>query len=196
MTFKRISVMSLNSLSRGIKEFTINLTTASLLDESFSVFVSEELDAFGLSASLICFEISEATVISNFSQARKLLARLATIGCKNSLDDFGSGLSALNYIRDLPLHYLKIDGVFVRNIEKNQVDAAMIHSLNHMSKVMNLKTIAEFVEDKDTAKLLYRLGVNYAQGYYCGHPMQLEQLEGGSEFKKNRTSKSACLEHK
>lgn len=180
-TFQRISMMNLNSLSTGVNEFTINLTTASLLDETFSTFVSEELDLFAISASLICFEISESTVISNFSQARKLLAKLATIGCKNSLDDFGSGLSALNYIRDLPLHYLKIDGVFVKNIEKNQVDAAMIHSLNHMSKVMNLKTIAEFVEDEHTAKLLYRLGVNYAQGYYCGHPMLLERLGEISE---------------
>jgi Amt family ammonium transporter len=105
------------------------------------------------------------------------LVKLATLGCRNSLDDFGSGLSALNYIRDLPIHYLKIDGVFVRNIEKNQIDAAMIHSLNHMSKVMNLKTVAEFVEDEHTAILLRRLGVNYAQGYYCGRPLPLERLE-------------------
>ncbi|MCK5726480.1 MAG: EAL domain-containing protein [Thiotrichaceae bacterium] len=174
--FKQLSFLNLNTLNTGFREFTINITTASLLDDSFSSFVSEALDTFGLSASSICFEIPESIVISNFSQARKLLSRLATLGCKNSLDDFGSGLSSLSYIRDLPLHYLKIDGIFVKNIESNQVDAAMIHSLNHMSSVMNLKTVAESVENKHTAKLLHRLGVNYAQGYYCGRPQPLEEL--------------------
>ena len=144
----------------------------------------------------MCFEVSESAVVSNFTQARKFLVKLAALGCSNSLDDFGSGLSALNYIRDLPIHYLKIDGVlvcdidvnekidgvFVRNIEKNQIDAAMIHSLNHMSKVMNLKTVAEFVEDEHTAVLLRRLGVNYAQGYYCGHPLPLERLKASKKM--------------
>lgn len=158
------------------REFTINISGSSLSDADFGDFVQTELNEHGLSANSLCFEVSESDVVSNFLDARKLLIRLATMGCSNSLDDFGSGLSALNYIRDLPIHYLKIDGVFVRNIETNQIDAAMIHSLNHMSKVMNLKTIAEFVEDEETAKLLRRLGVDYAQGYYCGRPMSLERL--------------------
>ncbi len=176
-TMERLSNLNKNSNSQSVREFTINLSAASLLDEHFANFVSEQLEKFDLTASSLCFEVSETDVISNFTQARKLLTKLATLGCSNSLDDFGSGLSALNYIRDLPIHYLKIDGVFVRNIETNQIDAAMIHSLNHMSKVMNLKTIAEFVEDEHTAKLLQRLGVNYAQGYYCGRPLPLEKLE-------------------
>ncbi len=176
-TMERLANLNNNLKSNIVREFTINLSAASLLDDTFAAFVSEQLEKFELTASSLCFEVSETDVISNFSQARKLLTKLATIGCSNSLDDFGSGLSALNYIRDLPIHYLKIDGVFVRNIETNQIDAAMIHSLNHMSKVMNLKTIAEFVEDEHTAKLLQRLGVNYAQGYYCGRPLPLEKLE-------------------
>ena len=176
-TMARLAKLNNNVHSEIVREFTINLSAASLLDEGFATFVSKQLEKFDLTASSLCFEVSETDVISNFTQARKLLTKLATIGCSNSLDDFGSGLSALNYIRDLPIHYLKIDGVFVRNIETNQIDAAMIHSLNHMSKVMNLKTIAEFVEDEHTAKLLHRLGVNYAQGYYCGRPLPLEKLE-------------------
>lgn len=176
-TMERLAKIISNSDGSAVREFTINLSSASLLDEGFSAFVTEQLDRFSLNASSLCFEVSEADVISNFSQARKLLTKLATIGCSNSLDDFGSGLSALNYIRDLPIHYLKIDGVFVRNIETNQIDAAMIHSLSHMSKAMNLKTVAEFVEDEHTAKLLQRLGVDFAQGYYCGRPLPLERLE-------------------
>ncbi len=176
-TMKRLARLNASMQDCIPREFTINLSAASLLDESFSAFVLEQLGTYGLNASSLCFEVSEADVISNFTHARKLLTKLATIGCSNSLDDFGSGLSALNYIRDLPIHYLKIDGVFVRNIETNQIDAAMIHSLSHMSKAMNLKTIAEFVEDEHTAKLLNRLGVNYAQGYYCGRPLPLERLE-------------------
>ena len=176
-TMERLAKLNTRQKMGTAREFTINLSAASLLDEGFADFVTEQLNKFGLNASSLCFEVSEADVISNFTQARKLLTKLATIGCSNSLDDFGSGLSALNYIRDLPIHYLKIDGVFVRNIETNQIDAAMIYSLSHMSKAMNLKTIAEFVEDEHTAKLLNRLGVNYAQGYYCGRPLPLERLE-------------------
>jgi Amt family ammonium transporter len=175
--FARLSRLNDASTDGVMHEFTINLSVGSLLDDSFSSFVSEQLRKHNLNASSMCFEVSESAVVSNFTQARKFLVKLATLGCSNSLDDFGSGLSALNYIRDLPIHYLKIDGVFVRNIEKNQIDAAMIHSLNHMSKVMNLKTVAEFVEDEHTAILLRRLGVNYAQGYYCGRPLPLERLE-------------------
>lgn len=174
MQLERINKDSKDEIDR---ELTINLSAASLLDDNFASFVIEKLGKYNLNASSLCFEVSEADVISNFTQARKLLTKLATIGCSNSLDDFGSGLSALNYIRDLPIHYLKIDGVFVRNIETNQVDAAMIHSLNNMSKAMNLKTVAEFVEDEHTAKLLQRLGVDFAQGYYCGRPLPLERLE-------------------
>ncbi len=176
-TMERLAKIISNSNDSSVREFTINLSAASLLDDGFSAFVIEQLERYNLNASSLCFEVSEADVISNFSQARKLLTKLATIGCSNSLDDFGSGLSALNYIRDLPIHYLKIDGVFVRNIETNQIDAAMIHSLSHMSKAMNLKTVAEFVEDEQTAKLLQRLGVDFAQGYYCGRPVPLERLE-------------------
>ena len=175
--FARLSCLNDASIGGVMHEFTINLSVGSLLDDSFSSFVSEQLKKHNLNANSMCFEVSESAVVSNFTQARKFLVKLATLGCSNSLDDFGSGLSALNYIRDLPIHYLKIDGVFVRNIEKNQIDAAMIHSLNHMSKVMNLKTVAEFVEDEHTAILLRRLGVNYAQGYYCGRPLPLERLE-------------------
>ncbi len=175
--FSRLSQLNSASIDSVMHEFTINLSVGTLLDDSFSGFISEQLKKHDLNASSMCFEVSESTVVSNFTQARKFLVKLAMLGCSNSLDDFGSGLSALNYIRDLPIHYLKIDGVFVRNIEKNQIDAAMVHSLNHMSKVMNLKTVAEFVENEHTAILLRRLGVNYAQGYYCGRPLPLERLE-------------------
>ena len=171
----------INQESDIVREFTVNISAASLLDPNFATFIGEQLNKSGVSASSMCFEVSESAVVSNFTEARKFLVKLATLGCSNSLDDFGSGLSALNYIRDLPIHYLKIDGVFVRNIETNQIDAAMIHSLNHMSKVMNLKTIAEFVEDEHTAMLLRRLGVNYAQGYYCGRPLPFERLESHQE---------------
>jgi len=179
--FSRLSRLNNASIDGIMHEFTINLSVGTLLDDSFSGFISEQLRKHDLNASSMCFEVSESAVVSNFTQARKFLVKLATLGCSNSLDDFGSGLSALNYIRDLPIHYLKIDGVFVRNIEKNQIDAAMIHSLNHMSKVMNLKTVAEFVEDEHTAILLRRLGVNYAQGYYCGRPLPLERLENSKK---------------
>lgn len=92
------------------------------------------------------------------------------------LDDFGSGFSSLSYLRELPLSYLKIDGNFVHNLVTNPVDAAMVKAVHDVGQVMNLLTIAELVEDAETLHRLRQIGVDFAQGYYCGRPIPLAQL--------------------
>ena len=82
----------------------------------------------------------------------------------------------MSYLRDLPVSYLKIDGTFIRNMSKNRVDAAMVDAVNKVGQVMNLSTIAESVENDITKQLLKRMGVNYAQGYHCGKPIEFEQI--------------------
>lgn len=98
------------------------------------------------------------------------------LGCHLVLDDFGSGFSSLNYVRDLPLSYLKIDGNFVHNLVSNPVDAAMIKAVHEVGQVMNLLTIAELVEDAETLERLRAIGVDFAQGYYCGKPFPFKHL--------------------
>lgn len=156
--------------------FTVNLSADSVNDEEFIGFLSRMLKECRVSASILCFEISESIVLANFMRAQILLNELVDIGASGSLDDFGSGISSLSYLRDLPVTYLKIDGSFIRNMSKNRVDAAMVDAVNKVGQVMNLSTIAESVENDITKQLLKRMGVNYAQGYHCGKPIAFDQM--------------------
>jgi Amt family ammonium transporter len=124
----------------------------------------------------LCFEISESVAIANFVETKRLMKALDQLGVGLVLDDFGSGFSSLSYIRDLPLRYLKIDGNFVHNLVSSPVDAAMIKAVHEVGQVMNLYTIAELVEDGETLDQLRSIGINFAQGFYCGKPYPLLEL--------------------
>ncbi|PWQ99104.1 sensor domain-containing protein [Leucothrix pacifica] len=156
--------------------FTINLSADSVNDETFVSFVKAVLEDRNVPASFLCFEISESIVLANFMRSQVLLDELIELGACGSLDDFGSGISSLSYLRDLPVSYLKIDGGFIRNMSKNRVDAAMVDAVNKVGQVMNLATIAESVETDITKQLLKRMGVDYAQGYHCGKPVAFENI--------------------
>lgn len=156
--------------------FTINISADTVMDVSFVPFVKSLIDDKNIGASLLCFEISESVALANFVETQSTLQSLADMGCSGSLDDFGSGFSSLNYLRDLSLEYLKIDGSFIRNMSKNRVDAAMVDGVNKVGQVMNLRTVAELVENEITVRLLQKMGVDYAQGYHCGKPFPIEDV--------------------
>lgn len=155
------------------KLFTINISADTVLDTNFIAFVKALLDDKKVAAELLCFEISESVALANFTETQTTLKELADLGCSGSLDDFGSGFSSLSYLRDLTLSYLKIDGSFIRNMSKNRIDAAMVDGVNKVGQVMNLRTIAELVENEITVTLLKKMGVDYAQGYHCGKPFPM-----------------------
>jgi len=92
-----------------------------------------------------------------------------------SLDDFGSGLSSFAYLKHLPVDFLKIDGFFVKDIEHDSVDLAMVKSINDIGHVLGKKTIAEFVENQVILQTLNGLQVDYAQGYFTGMPKPLSE---------------------
>ena len=94
-------------------------------------------------------------------------------GCRFALDDFGSGISSFGYLKKLPVDYLKVDGIFVKDIAHDPIDHAMVKSINDIGQVMGMKTIAEFVQDDEIRSLLKAIGVNYGQGYGIGKPEPL-----------------------
>ncbi len=118
----------------------------------------------------ICFEITETAAISNMTVALHFINELRAIGCQFSLDDFGSGLSSFSYLKQMPIDYLKIDGMFVKDCLTDPVNLEMIDSIHGIGDVMGLKTIAEFVENDDIFNKLAELDVDYAQGYWNGPP--------------------------
>ena len=154
----------------------INLSSQAVQDPDLFAFIQEEISKHKVNPVLLCFEIAESVAIANFMQTKRLMKALHALGCHLVLDDFGSGFSSLNYVRDLPLSYLKIDGNFVHNLVSNPVDAAMIKAVHEVGQVMNLLTIAELVEDSETLERLRTIGVDFAQGYYCGKPFPFKHL--------------------
>jgi Amt family ammonium transporter len=102
---------------------------------------------------------------------------LKTLGCRFSLDDFGRGMSSFSYLKSLPVDYLKIDGSFVLDIALDPVAQAMVNAINQIAHTMNLKTIAEFVENQQVLQELQRLKIDYAQGFHICQPFPITELE-------------------
>ncbi len=149
----------------------INLSGQTLSEEGFLEYVIDQIKQHGVDTRRICFEITETSVISNLSKAREFMRKLRELGCRFSLDDFGSGLSSFAYLKNLEVDYLKIDGMFVKSILNNKIDRAMVESINKVGHVMGLHTIAEFAENKEIIEMLREIGVDYAQGYGVAKPV-------------------------
>jgi len=154
----------------NLEVWSINLSGASIGDEQFLKFLKDQFKQFDVPPQAICFEITETAVITSLSSATYFIRELRALGCSFSLDDFGSGMSSFGYLKYLPVDYLKIDGGFVKDMEHDPIDCAMVEAINKIGQVMGLKTIAEFVENDAIRKQLHEMGVNYAQGYGIHKP--------------------------
>ena len=166
----------------------INLSGTSLSEDRFLSDVIEEFEEKQLPAGAICFEITETAAISNLSRVIHFMQTLRKLGCKFSLDDFGSGLSSFTYLKNLPVDYLKIDGQFIRNVVDDTVDESMVRAIWEVGHAMGIQTIAERVETKQVLEKLGSLGIEYAQGYYIARPTSIRSFEpwAGTRFSKLR----------
>ena len=154
---------------------SINLSGCSLGDEDFFTFVMSQFQNGNLRPETICFEITETAAIANITSAIQFINNLKSLGCKFALDDFGSGFSSFAYLKTLPVDYLKIDGMFVRDIVNDKIAYAMVKSINEIGQVMGMQTIAEWVENKETLCLLKDIGVDYVQGFGISKPKPLSK---------------------
>ena len=154
----------------------INLSGSSLGDKEFLEFVIQQFEEQNLPPQKICFEVTETAAIANLTHATHFITALKGLGCRFALDDFGSGLSSFAYLKNLPVDFLKIDGMFVKDIVDDPIDLAMVKSINDMGHVMGKQTIAEFVETDVILEKLREIGVDYAQGYGIGRPRPLEEM--------------------
>lgn len=155
----------------------INLSGHSLADKNLLQFVIEEFDVKQIPPEKIYFEITETAAIANLGNAMEFISTLKGIGCQFALDDFGSGLSSFSYLKNMAVDYVKIDGIFVKDIAKNKTDYAMVKAIHDVALAMDKKTIAEFVENENIIEKLKDIGIHYAQGYGIAKPLPLAEFK-------------------
>jgi diguanylate cyclase (GGDEF)-like protein/PAS domain S-box-containing protein len=151
----------------------INISGQTLGDPLFLEFVVECLDQTGVHPDQVCFEIAESAVVGNLEQARRFVGVLHGMGCKFTIDDFGSGVGSFSSLKNLPLDYLKLDGSFMRNLARDSVSQTMVTAMIKLARTLNFKIIAEQVEDSAALDAARKMGVDYIQGFVIARPAKL-----------------------
>jgi diguanylate cyclase (GGDEF)-like protein len=153
--------------------YTINLSGASLNDDQFLDYIQEQFKLFAIPPEMICFEITETIAIASFSKTVQFILHLKAMGCHFALDDFGSGMSSFGYLQQLPVDYLKIDGMFIKEILTNPTAHEIVEAINRIAHVMGIQTVAEWVENEQMLSKVEHLGIDYAQGFGIAKPQPL-----------------------
>ena len=170
---------TLQALSRNAfqlardRSVAINISGQTLGDPQFLEFVVELLDSTGVAPEQVCFEISESAVINNLEHARRFVGVLHGMGCKFTVDDFGSGVGSFSSLKNLELDYLKLDGSFMRNLGRDSVNQTMVTAMIKLARTLNFKIIAEQVEDSAALEAARKMGVDYVQGFVIARPARL-----------------------
>ncbi len=161
--------------AQGCPTYMINLSGASLNDDQFLTFVREELTRYPVPPGAIAFEITETVAIANLTKVANFMQELHTFGCTFALDDFGCGVSSFEYLKKLPVDYIKIDGDFVQDILDDKLDQTIVKFIAAVAQTLNIKTVAECVEHEVIWERLTELGVDYIQGYVYAKPTPLSE---------------------
>ena len=160
----------------GLDHLSINLSGHSLNDTTLLEFLFEMFQRYPVPRERICFEVTETAAIANLEDAADFIRELQGLGCRFSLDDFGSGLASYGHLKHLPVDYIKIDGSFIRDVADDPADLALVRSINEMGHLMGKRTIAEYVENDAIRTLMAEIGVDYVQGYGVEKPRPLDSL--------------------
>lgn len=169
----------------------VNLSANAFEHEDLAQFVSTQLAKHAVTSKQVIFEITESLAVRHLSHVERQVAALREMGCEVALDDFGKGYSSLGYLQQLSFDYIKIDGSFIRDIVRNQVDQKMVRLMAEIGREAGMRTIAEYVQSGPAFSLLAELGVDYAQGYYVGKPIAVPRARTlpvalASKRRKNR----------
>ena len=154
---------------------SVNVTGEDAGSDALVHEVSAALELSGLAPERLVLEVTETGLLDG-ADTTTVLTRLQQQGVRVSLDDFGSGHSSLRLLREWPISELKIDALFVREMEKNQADAAIVANVISLAGAFDVAVVAEGVEQRSQAMMLQRLGCSYGQGYLWSRPAPLSQL--------------------
>ncbi len=152
---------------------SVNLSGPTLNDADLPRFLEEKLAAHGVDPHHLCFEITESAAVADPERALEFIRRVRALGAAVSLDDFGSGLSSFGYLKQFRVDYLKIDGQFVRNLDRDPTDRAVVEAMVRLARAHGLRSVAEYVVSPQVLEVTRVLGVDYAQGYALHEPAPL-----------------------
>ena len=154
----------------GLALATINVSGASLEDESLTELVLHLLKRYQVSPQRVCFEITETVAVRNLAQVSRFIERLREAGCRIALDDFGAGMSSFGYLKNLPVDIIKIDGSFIRDLLNDPMSHAIVRAVTDIGHQRGLQVVAEWVSSEEILQALVALGVDYAQGFVLHQP--------------------------
>ena len=157
---------------------SLNISAPSLADGTLVDYLLSMFEKSVIKPGQICFEISEAALNHNLASATRLITALRAAGCSFALDNFGSGLASFSALRNLKMDFIKIDGNLIRDIADDELNRSMIDSINSMAHLLDIKTVAENVDSEVLLRILKQTGLDFAQGYYLGDLLPLDQLSG------------------
>lgn len=164
-----------------LNQLAINLSGRAFADPDMSAFVEAELHEHNIDPGRIIFEITETASVANINETQRMINQLRGLGCRFALDDFGTGFCSFHYLRHLPTDYLKLDGSYIKNIVDNDLDLAMVRSMNEIAHILGKKTIAECVENTSILDRLIDIGVDFVQGHSIGRASPLAHYSALSE---------------
>jgi len=171
-----------------LNQVAINLSAQSFLDERLLPLIESNLEKYNVPPSRIIFEITESASINNLKATRKMIEKLNSLGCHFSIDDFGTGFSTFNYLKQLPAQHVKIDGSFVSDMLNDPIDLALVKAINDISRSLDKRSVAEYVENEEIFFALKEIGVDYGQGYFIARPIPVEKVKDELEkISKNKT---------
>ena len=154
-------------------QFAINLSGQSLTDDELLSWLKNGGSFDESNFEKILFEVTETAALNNIESANNFISALKSRGCQFALDDFGMGFSSFNYLRQLSVDYLKIDGSFIQNLPQDSMNQNLVQSIVEVAHKLHKETIAEFVEDEETLRMVRNYGSDHAQGYHIGKPSPL-----------------------
>jgi diguanylate cyclase (GGDEF)-like protein/PAS domain S-box-containing protein len=154
----------------------VNLSAKSIGDPGLAALTESALAGAGIDPSRLVFELTETAAMANIEDAKAFAHRLRARGCRLALDNFGAGFGSFYYLKNLPFDYFKIDGDLIRDLAASHMDQLVVGAIVGIARGMGKKTIAEFVTDDETVRLLEKAGVDGAQGYHVGRPQPLREL--------------------
>jgi PAS domain S-box-containing protein len=169
------------------RNLQVNVSGRSVGDPRLTDAVERLLDRYGVDPERLTFEITETALIGNLSEARRFTDRIRDLGCQLALDDFGSGYASFRYLKQFPIDLVKIDGDYVAELAHNPQDQVLVRALVQVCQAYGIRTVAEFVQDERTLRLLREFGVDYAQGYLIGRPEPAELLLAAQPARVART---------